>query len=272
MQQAMRRGGDGRRNGGAAPVLFCVLASLLMLSPAAAQQVTPRQDVARDAAGGVPQVIRAQLVPREFTTLSSETAARIDRISHRAGERFKKGEALVEFDCVVQRAQVAKARAVLKAAEKTYAVNRRLFDMKSLSGLELEVAAAEIDKAKADLAVADATQSKCVVEAPFTGIVVDQKAREAQYTTPGQPLLEVLDDRALELDFIVPSAWLRWLKPGFVFSVAVDETGKTYRAHVALLGGKVDAVSESIRITAAVDGDVQDLVPGMSGRVLITPP
>jgi membrane fusion protein (multidrug efflux system) len=264
VREAMRRGSDGRR--GIAPAIVYAVAGLLALAPAAAQQAPARDD------GGVPHVIRAQLVPREFTTLSSETAARIDRISHRAGEHFQKGDPLVVFDCVIQRAQVSKARAVLKAAEKTNAVNRRLFDMKSLSGLELEVSAAEIDKAKADLAVAEASQSKCTVEAPFTGVVVEQKAREFQYTTPGQPLLEILDDRALELEFIVPSAWLRWLKPGFAFSVAVDETGKTHNAHVTLLGGKVDPVSESIRITAAVDGDVHDLVPGMSGRVLIAPP
>jgi hypothetical protein len=36
--------------------------------------------------------------------------------------------------------------------------------------------------------------------------------------------------RALELEFIVPSAWLRWLKTGYAFSVAVDETGKSYHA------------------------------------------
>ena len=161
---------------------------------------------------------------------------------------------------------------MLKVAEKTYAINKRLFDMKSLSGLELEVSAAEIDKAKADVAMADAMQSKCVVEAPFAGIVVDQKAREFQYTSPGQPLLEIVDDKALELEFIVPSAWLRWLKTGFAFSIAVDETGKTYHAHVELLGGRVDPVSESIKVTGAIDGDVRDLVPGMSGRVLVTPP
>ena len=178
----MRRGSDGRR--GIAPAIVCALAGLLGLAPAAAQQAPARDD------GGVPQVIRAQLVPREYTTLASETAARIDRISHRAGERFQKGDPLVVFDCVVQRAQVAKARAVLKAAEKTHAVHKRLFDLKSLSGLELEVSAAEIDKAKADLAVAEATQSKCTVEAPFTGVVVEQKAREFQYTTPGQALLD----------------------------------------------------------------------------------
>ena len=246
--------------------LCALLAVLVLQAPALAQQVGQHD------AAAVPQVIRAQLVPRAFTTLSSETAARVDRISHRAGEHFQKGETLVEFDCVTQRAQVAKARAVLKAAEKTYAINKRLFDMKSLSGLELEVSAAEIDKAKADVAMADAMQSKCVVEAPFTGVVVDQKAREFQYTTPGQPLLEIVDDKALELEFIVPSAWLRWLKTGYAFSVAVDETGKTYHAHVELLGGRVDPVSESIKVTGTIDGDAQDLVPGMSGRVLMSPP
>lgn len=247
-------------------ILAASLCILALQVPAAAQQPS-----APDAAA-MPQVIRAQLVPRAFTTLSSETAARIDRISHRAGEHFQKGETLVEFDCVVQRAQVSKARAVLKAVEKTYAVNRRLFEMRSLSGLELEVSAAEIDKAKADLAVADALQSKCIVEAPFAGVVVDQKAREAQYTMQGQPLLEIVDDHALELEFIVPSAWLRWLKTGTAFSVVVDETGKTYHAHVELLGGRVDPVSESIKITGTIDGDAQDLVPGMSGRVLMSPP
>ena len=246
--------------------LCALLAVLVLQAPALAQQVGQHD------AAAVPQVVRAQLVPRAFTTLSSETAARIDKISHRAGEHFQKGETLVEFDCVTQRAQVAKARAVLKAAEKTYAINKRLFDMKSLSGLELEVSAAEIDKAKADVAMADAMQSKCVVEAPFAGVVVDQKAREFQYTTPGQPLLEIVDDRALELEFIVPSAWLRWLKTGYAFSVAVDETGKTYHAHVELLGGRVDPVSESIKVTGTIDGDAQDLMPGMSGRVVMAPP
>jgi RND family efflux transporter MFP subunit len=246
---------------------LCTFLAALALTTAAAAQQPPSPDAA-----SVPQVIRAQLVPRAFTTLSSETAARIDRISHRAGEHFQKGETLVEFDCVAQRAEVAKARAILKAAEKTYAVKKRLFDMKSLSGLELEVSAAEIDKAKADVAIADATQSKCMIEAPFTGVVVDQKARESQYTTPGQPLLEIVDDRALELEFIVPSAWLRWLKTGTAFSVAVDETAKTYRAHVELLGGRVDPVSESIKVTGTIDGDAQDLMPGMSGRVLMAPP
>lgn len=224
-------------------------------------------------AGETPaQVIRAQLVPRDFTTLASEIAARIDRITRRPGEHFKTGDALVVFDCVAQRAEAAKARAVMAVAEKTYAVNRRLFELKSLSQLELDVSAAEIAKAKADVDIADAAASKCTIAAPFSGVVVDQKARAFQYTTPGQPLLDILDDRALEVEFIAPSIWLRWLKPGYPFAVAVDETGKTYSAHIELIGARVDPVSQSIKITGAIDGDPGDLVAGMSGRVRIAPP
>lgn len=248
---------------------FIVLAMMSLAASAAIAQGAPPLDAEGAAA---PQVIRAQLVPREFTTLASETAARIDRIAHRSGEHFKKGETLVVFDCVAQRAQSAKAHAVLLIAQKTYAVNRRLAELKSISQLELDVSAAEIEKAKADVAIADAAVSKCAIEAPFSGVVVEQKAREFQYTTPGQPLLEILDDRALEVEFIAPSQWLRWLKPNYSFSVAIDETGKSYRAHVELLGARVDPVSESIKVTGAIDGDAGDLVPGMSGRVSIAPP
>ncbi|HEY4973455.1 MAG TPA: hypothetical protein VII41_07595, partial [Steroidobacteraceae bacterium] len=36
--------------------------------------------------------IRAQLTARNYTTLSSEASARIDRITTRVGEHFKKGD------------------------------------------------------------------------------------------------------------------------------------------------------------------------------------
>jgi membrane fusion protein, multidrug efflux system len=217
------------------------------------------------------QEIRAQLTPRDYTTLASEIAARIDHIATRTGDHFKKGDVLVLFDCVAQRAQAARARAVLSAAEKTYAVNRRLAALKSVGQLELDVSQAEIDKAKADLAIGDAAVSKCSIAAPFSGVTVEQKAREFQYTTPGQPLLEILDDRHLEVEFIAPSRWLSWLKPGYLFAIRIDETGKSYPAHITALGGRVDPVSQSIKVTGIFNDASPDLISGMSGRIEIAP-
>lgn len=216
--------------------------------------------------------IRAQLTAREFTTLASETAARIDKLSSRVGERFQKGDVLVVFDCSIQRAQVARARAVLTQAEKTLVNNRRLLALRSVGQLEVDMSEAEVSKAKADLAAADAAASKCTISAPFSGVTVEQKAREFQYATPGQALLEVLDDSHLEVELIAPSRWLSWLKPGQMFQVQVDETGKTYSARVTRLGGRVDPVSQSIRVIGEITNDGKDLMAGMSGRAIIVPP
>jgi membrane fusion protein (multidrug efflux system) len=216
--------------------------------------------------------IRAQLTARNYTTLSSEASARIDRIATRVGEHFKKDDLLIVFDCATQRAQVARAKAVATQAEKTAAINQRLANLKSIGQLELDVSRAEVEKARADLAIADAAASKCEIAAPFNGITVEQKAQEFQYATPGQPLLEILDDRSLEVELIAPSRWLAWLKPGYAFQVHIDETDKTYAAGITRVGGRVDPVSQTIKVFGEIRGDAAELMAGMSGRANIPPP
>jgi membrane fusion protein (multidrug efflux system) len=250
-------------------VLVMGLAIALGESAAAAQQ--PEPGGPPSANGGAPE-IRAQLTPLHYTTLSSEMAGRIDKIATRVGDHFRRGDALIMFECAVPRAQVAHAQAVVTQGEKTYEINRRLVALKSMGQLELDVSAAEVLKAKADLDGAEAVASKCSIAAPFSGVTVEQKAREFQYTTPGQPLLDVLDDRALEVELIAPSHWLSWLKPGYPFQVRIDETDKTYSARVTRLGGRVDPVSQSIKVIGEINGDAPELMAGMSGRATLTPP
>jgi membrane fusion protein, multidrug efflux system len=245
------------------------LATAFCASAAAAQKPEP---AGVSSANGGAEEIRAQLTSLHYTTLSSEMAGRIDKIATRVGDHFHEGDVLILFDCAVPRAQMAHAQAVVTQAEKTFEINRRLVAQKSMSQLELDVPAAEVLKAKADLVAAEAIASKCSIPAPFSGVTVEQKAREFQYATPGQALLDVLDDRALEVELTAPSHWLGWLKPGSPFKVRIDETGKTYSARVTRLGGRVDPVSQSIKVIGEISGDAPELMAGMSGRASITPP
>jgi hypothetical protein len=71
---------------------------------------------------------------------------------------------------------------------------------------------------------------------------------------------------------VVPSKWLAWLKSNHSFQVAIDETGKSYPAKVQRIGAKVDPVSQSVKLSATIDGKFNELIAGMSGRVLMSPP
>ncbi len=87
---------------------------------------------------------------------------------------------------------------------------------------------------------------------------------------PGQPLLEILDDSALELEFILPSRWLVRLKPGHKFQVRIEDTGKTYPVRLDRIGAKVDPVSQTVKAVAVIDGHYPELIAGMSGRILLS--
>lgn len=218
------------------------------------------------------QDIRAQLSPRRFTTIAAEIGAKISRLPVVEGGSFRAGQVLVSLDCSLQQAQLQKARAALTAAERTFSANKRLNELNSIGKVELDVSEAEVAKARAEISLMTVALEKCHVKAPFSGRIAEQRVREQQYVQPGQPMLDILDDSVLELDFIVPSHWLAWLKPGYAFQVRIDETGKSYPAKVLRLGARVDPVSQSVKTVAAIDGSYRELISGMSGKVSIVPP
>lgn len=216
--------------------------------------------------------IRAQLAPRRYTTLAAEIGAKINRLPLSEGAAFKQGQVLVQFDCALQRAQLAKADAALMAANTTWRGNQKLAELNSVGKVELDISQADALKAQAEVAANRTLIGKCQIAAPFSGRIAEQKAREQQYVQPGQALLEILDDSQLELEFIVPSRWLAWLRNGTTFQVHIDETGKAYPAKVQRIGARVDPISQSVKLTAVIDGRFSELVAGMSGKVLMAPP
>lgn len=242
-----------------------VVAALLILSaaPAAAQ------DARVLVAGGE---LRGQLTPRRFTTLASEVAAKVSRVAVREGERFKEGQVLVGLDCSIQAAQLERARAVYASAERLNASHRALAEQKVAGKLEAETSAMEAAKARGEVQVMQATVAKCAVAAPFAGRVVEQKVREQQYVQPGAAMLDILDDSALEIEFIMPSRALAMLRPGHAFQIHVEEMGKAYPAKIARFGAKVDPVSQSVKVVGEIAGSFPELVAGMSGKIQLSPP
>lgn len=216
--------------------------------------------------------IRAQLAPRRYTTLAAEIGAKVSRLPVQESGSFKTGQTLIQFDCSLPQAQYTKARAALDAAEKIWRTNQRLAETNSIGKLEVDVSEAEVQKARAEVSAHQAVLAKCSVVAPFGGRVAEQRVREQQYVQPGQPMLEILDDSSLELEFIVPSRWLAWIRLQQRFQVQIDETGRSYPAKVTRIAARVDPVSQSVKLTGTIDGKFNELISGMSGKVLMTPP
>ncbi|WP_245641566.1 efflux RND transporter periplasmic adaptor subunit [Paraburkholderia bannensis] len=239
-------------------------------APQAATPAAPQPALQTAPADGADGKIRIQLVSRDQVDVSSEISAKIASLPFRDGDAFRAGQTLVSLDCSLYSAQLRKAQADADGARDLLDVNRKLVALHSVGELEVQQAEAKHKASAADVAYMQATVRKCTIAAPFDGRVSKRSAAPQQFAEAGKPLLTIVDTSHLELKMIVPSKWLLWLKPGHPLSVQVDEVGKTYPAKVARIGARVDPVTQTVDVTAALSGSAPDLLPGMSGWATFT--
>jgi membrane fusion protein (multidrug efflux system) len=226
----------------------------------------PTESAAPIAPAAVP--VRVLLIAQRETTIVAQMAGRVDSLGGELGARVDEGAALVRFDCGEAQARRRLAEAELDAARQTHDGKVRLQSMAAAGDIEVQLAAAGMARAQAQLDLATLQAGYCRIDAPFAGRIVKLHVRPFQGVTPGQPLLDIVSTGPLKLRVNAPSRWLSWLKPGIAFRIEIDETGRSYPAVVTAINGRVDAASQSVEIEGAVRGNPPELLAGMSGNAL----
>lgn len=216
---------------------------------------------AADAGNQVYGIIKS----KQEATIASRVTARIIAMPHGEGDSFPKGALLARFDCSQIQAQLNAARAAVTAYRTTYETNVELDEYKAIGKNDVAVSQANLGKASAEARAVEAQLSDCAVYAPFAGKVQEEIANVREIAASGQPLLKIQSGGNLEIELIVPSRWLTWLRPSASFVFRIDETGQEVKGTVSRLGAAVDAVSKTIRINGDITESNGIVLPGMSG-------
>ncbi len=206
-------------------------------------------------------ILRAQ----DQAVLSSEINGRVLEMPYRDGEAFTKGSLLVRFDCSAYRAQLAAALAAEKAARQELLQNSQLAQMKSIGRHAVALAEAHLAQAQAESQVYKIQVERCRVVAPFDGQVVTRKIQVYESASLGAPLLDIVDNRHLDIYLLVPSRWLARLREGQPFIFTPDETGKPLRAQIVRLGARIDETSQTLTLIGRPLQVDPTLLAGMSG-------
>ncbi|WP_022731525.1 efflux RND transporter periplasmic adaptor subunit [Thalassospira lucentensis] len=220
------------------------------------------------------QSVRALLKASSSAVLSSQISGRVTDIPFVEGQRFDKGDLLVGFDCRLMRAHQDIAKATLVGERKLLENKKKLLKLQSAGALEVALSEAAVAKAQAELTAAGYVASQCQITAPYQGRVIRRDVQPHETVAPGDPLISILDDSVLELELVIPSGWLSWLKTGRAFNVIVDETGKTLEAEILRLGAQIDPISQTVNVYArfAENSDTSNLIAGMSGTAQFSTP
>jgi membrane fusion protein (multidrug efflux system) len=212
--------------------------------------------------------ISVQVVARRSSQISAPLGGRLVVFPLEDGDRFAAGDILARFHCDQQEAQLGRARSELQKRRGILDTNQKLRQLGTWSQSDFQIATAEVSSANADVSLAQANVEACVVRAPFAGRVAGVSTHNFQFLVAGAPLLDILDDRDLQLELVVPSNWLAWMVPGDPFRIHVAETGLDYEAAITRTSGRVDAVSRTLKVYGAIGGKMDRLLPGMSGTAV----
>lgn len=216
--------------------------------------------------------VRALLIPARETTVVAQMVGRVEKLGGDLGSTVKEGGVLVQLDCGEPLARQRIAEAELDAARQQFETKERLQGLNAAGDAEVKLAMTGVSRAQAQVELAREQAAQCKIDAPFAGRIVKLHVRPYQGVAVGQPLVEMVATGPLKVRVNAPSRWLKWLKPGTAFRIEVDETGRGYPASVSAINGRVDAASQSVEIEGVVRGAYAELLPGMSGNAVFTPP
>jgi len=137
---------------------------------------------------------------------------------------------------------------------------------------ELAIAAAGVEKEKANVEKAQAKLDECIIKAPFAGIITQVFVRPGDLThlsSPRMPLLKMMDPKSLIVRTGLPENATESLKVGGKVTITLDaHPGKKFKGEIVRIHPRIEWKSRA-RIVEIRILDKVKLIPRMFARVLV---
>ena len=196
---------------------------------------------------------------RRESDLGFERGGRIDAISVDVGDRVTQGQVLARLDTRALEAQIAaadaqtaEARAQVDLAQVTQDRQQALLERGHISQQRLDEASTTTHAADARRLAAAASAnalraqlSLSVIAAPFDGVITARLSDEGGIASPGQGLLRIVEDGALEIRVGLPAEVAARLQTGTQYRFTTDrgEIDARLRASTGIVDTRPRSVS-----------------------------
>lgn len=130
----------------------------------------------------------------------------LEKIYVDEGQFVKKGQVMFQIMPLIYNAELQKAQAEVNFVEIEYQNTKQLAEKNVVSPNELALAKAKLDKAKAELSLAQTHLQFTIIKAPFDGIMDHFQVRLGSLVNEGDLLTTLSDNSEMWVYFNVPEA------------------------------------------------------------------
>lgn len=208
------------------------------------------------------------LASTDSIDISSELAGQITGIYFTPGSFVEQGTLLIQLDDTVLKNELASAQANLTFSEANYKRMQILATRGLVSAQVLDKAFAEFSKKQTRVNVKQAQLQKLHLRAPFAGTVGSRQISIGQYVKSGQPLVHLVANHKLRVEYSLPERYLPRLRIGQTIHLSSDAYPQTiFHGQINYIAPAINKETRSIAVEALIDNPLSLLAAGLFVRV-----
>ena len=245
-----------------------------------------------------PVAATGNILPQRDANVGSKIAGKLQKLYVDEGDEVRGGYILfvIEKDDLVlaqkgARAELAMAKAALTEAglslenmerekiriarlyEKKAIAQQKYDDIQTAHALAMsrvDLADAQLARARVNLALMDQRLQDAVVRAPFSGSIAKKIMREAELVAPNMPVITLMNIDHVKVEVEIPEIQARSVRRGTPAAVTIDALPqKEFQGKVSRINGNVNPLSRTFKLEIDIPNSDHSIKAGMFARITI---
>lgn len=213
------------------------------------------------------EVVAGSIIANRVVDITAELPKKISMLFFKDGSYVAAGQTLYKLQDSDIRARIRQLDAELNLAVINEKRLSELLKTESVRREEYEIAFARLQSLEAQKEQLQVELSKTVIKAPFSGVIGISKVFTGSFVTPGVPLVSLVEQQVLKIQFSVSEKYLPVVKPGNKIYFTTELNSQMSTAVVVSTDASLDPQSRNIIVQAQFTNTGNKYKPGMSARV-----
>ncbi|MCK9480713.1 MAG: efflux RND transporter periplasmic adaptor subunit [Bacteroidia bacterium] len=191
---------------------------------------------------------QATVESEQNVLLSAENGGAVVDVLVKEGQKVSAGQLLVRLDATIIEAQIAEIKNALDLAENVYGKYKRLREQNIGTEMQYLEAKNRYESLHRQLNSANVRLSKFYIKAPFSGKIDAVMTTVGALTTPGQPLLRLVNEGEMKVVVQVPESYVGVFAKGEKVNVTYPSLGKTVSETIDAVGEVINAGNRTFQV------------------------
>jgi len=213
--------------------------------------------------------LQGNIISDDLVNASSEIGGRLLDVLVREGQSVRKGQLIAKVDLEAVENQISELNTSLDLAKTVYERQKRLWDQNIGSEIQFLQAKNNKERIEKSLESIQFQLSKQNVYSPASGVVERQVRQAGEITSPGGPIIQILNTYNVKIVVDAPESYLGIVKRGDYVDIKVPALEKEFKGRVSLLGRVIDPANRTFKVEVNLNNSKGEYKPNLLAEMLV---